>query len=127
MYPILSLFFPLSALESGHLSLLNGFLFSFGGVHTRILGLRSAGYLYDDGGRDPSIRTKLVKVLQNFGVERAEEEMDDAWMLTMPSYCGFEGTNPLTVYFCYRKDCSTLWIVVLEVRLVRSSHQCINF
>ncbi|KAI0287887.1 hypothetical protein BC826DRAFT_1041974 [Russula brevipes] len=103
----LSLFAALR-LESGHLSPLNGFFFSFGGVHARFLGLRSAGYLYDDGGRDPSIRTKLGKVLQDFGVERAEEEMDDTWMLTMPSYCGFEGTNPLT-------DCSTLWIVVLEI------------
>ncbi|KAH9984716.1 hypothetical protein BJV77DRAFT_1089086 [Russula vinacea] len=41
--------------------------------------------------------------------------MDDAWILTMPSYCGFEGINPLTVYFCYRKDRPQLWVVVLEI------------
>ena len=114
-YPVLSLLLPLSALESGHLSLLNGFLFSFGGVRGRVLGLRSAGYLYDDGGKEPSIRKKLGEALGQFGVELAGEQMDDAWILTMPSYCGFEGINPLTVYFCYRKDCPKLWIVVLEV------------
>ena len=122
-YPVLSLLLPLSALESGQLSLLNGFLFSFGGIHGRILGLRSAGYLYDDGGKEPSIRKKLVGVLEQFGIELAGERMDDAWILTMPSYFGFEGINPLTVYFCYRKDCPELWIVVLEVSVTHSSHR----
>jgi DUF1365 family protein len=114
-YPILSLLLPLSALESGRLSLLNGFLFSFGGIYGCILGMRSAGYLYDDSGREPSIRKKLVNALRDFGLEHAEEQMDDAWIITMPSYCGLEGINPLTVYFCYRRDYPKLWIVVLEV------------
>lgn len=114
-YPVLSLLLPLSALESGQLSLLNGFLFSFGGIHGRILGMRSAGYLYDDSGKEPSIRKKLGEALEHFGIESAGEQMDDAWILTMPSYCGFEGINPLTVYFCYRKDGPELWIVVLEI------------
>ena len=117
-YPVLSLLLPLSALESGQLSLLSGFLFSFGGIHGRILGLRGAGYLYDDGGKEPSIRKKLVEVLEQFGIEFAGERMADAWILTMPSYFGFEGINPLTVYFCYRKDCPELWIVVLEVSVI---------
>ncbi len=118
-YPILSLLLPLSALESGRLSLLNGFLFSFGGIYGRILGMRSAGYLYDDNGREPSIRKKLVNALRDFGLEHAGEQMDDAWILTMPSYCGLEGINPLTVYFCYRKDYPKLWAVVLEVSVFR--------
>jgi DUF1365 family protein len=117
-YPVLSLLLPLSALESGQLSLLNGFLFSFGGIYWRILGMRSAGYLYDDDGKEPSMRKKLVEALGQFGVEHAGEQMDDAWILTMPSYFGFEGINPLTVYFCYRKGCPDLWIVVLEVRVI---------
>jgi DUF1365 family protein len=117
-YPVLSLLLPLSALESGQLSLLNGFLFSFGGVHGRILGMRSAGYLYDDSGKEPSIRRKLGEALRQFGIEPAEQ-MDDAWILTMPSYCGFEGINPLTVYFCYRKEGPELRIVVLEVSVFR--------
>ncbi|KAH9969988.1 hypothetical protein BGW80DRAFT_1176686 [Lactifluus volemus] len=114
-YPVLSLILPLSALESARLSLLNGFLFSYGGTYGRILGLRSAKYLFDDGGKVPSIRTKLIKALDDFGVGDAEEQLDDAWILTMPSYCGYEGLNPLTVYFCYRKDNRRLWIVVLEI------------
>ena len=122
-YPVLSLLLPLSALESGQLSLLNGFLFSFGGIHGRILGLRSARYLYDDGGKEPSIRKKLVEVLEQFGIELAGERMDDAWILTMPSYFGFEGINPLTVYFCYRRDCPELWIVVLEVSVIHGFHR----
>ena len=122
-YPVISLLLPLSALESGQLSLLNGFLFSFGGIHGRILGMRSAGHLYNDGGKEPSIRKKLGEALGQFGVELAEEQMDDAWILTMPSYCGFEGINPLTVYFCYRRGCPELWIVVLEVSVIRNRHQ----
>jgi Protein of unknown function (DUF1365) len=120
-YPVLSLLLPLSALESARLSLLGGFLFSYGGIYGRILGLRSAGYLFDDSGRMPSIRTKLIKALGDFGVRNVGEQLDDAWILTMPSYCGFEGINPLTVYFCYRKDDLNLWIVVLEVRIQRLS------
>ena len=121
-YPVLSLLLPLSALESGQLSLLNGCLFSFGGIRGRVLGMRSAGYLYDDGGKEPSIRKKLGEALGQFGIELAGERMDDAWILTTPSYCGFEGINPLTVYFCYRKDSPELWIVVLEVSVIRSPH-----
>lgn len=119
-YPVLSLLLPLSALESGRLSLLNGFLFSFGGIYWRILGMRSAGYLHDDSGREPSIRRKVINALRDFGIEHAEEQMDDAWILTMPSYCGFEGINPLIVYFCYRKDQPKLWILILEVSIFRS-------
>jgi DUF1365 family protein len=122
-YPVLSLLLPLSSLEAGQLSLLNGFLFSFGGIHGRILGLRSAGYLYDDSGKEPSIRKKLGEALRQFGIERAGDQMGDAWILTMPSYFGFEGINPLTVYFCYRQGCPELWIVVLEVGVIRSRPQ----
>jgi|SRR6267154_3364047 len=85
--------------------------------------MRSAGYLYHDGGKEPSIRRKLREALGQFGIEPAGEQMDDAWILTMPSYCGFEGINPLTVYFCYRKDGPELWIIVLEVSVIRSACQ----
>ncbi len=38
-------------------------------------------------------------------------------MLTMPSYMGYEGINPLTVHYCYEKDGEReLAWVVLEVR-----------
>lgn len=129
-YPVLSFFCPLRALESHQISLLNGWLFSYGGITGRLVGLRATNYLYDDGGAEKSVRTKLGKVLRDFGVAKAgrrevpeegegkgEEARFDAWIMTIPAYCGFEGINPLTVYFCYHDDApSKLWAVVLEVR-----------
>ncbi|KAJ7702959.1 hypothetical protein B0H14DRAFT_745565 [Mycena olivaceomarginata] len=35
-------------------------------------------------------------------------------MMTMPSLLGFEGINPLTVYFCYRPG-GQIFLAVLEV------------
>ncbi|THU93382.1 hypothetical protein K435DRAFT_757483 [Dendrothele bispora CBS 962.96] len=70
-----------------------------------------------------SIKEKLVEVLRRRGyleLHGSDEdggnlkELEDAWMMTMPSYLGFEGINPLTVYFCYRPG-GVLWLVVLEV------------
>ena len=29
--------------------------------------------------------------------------LGEVWMLTMPSYMGYEGINPLTVHYCYEK------------------------
>ncbi|KAH9963674.1 hypothetical protein BGW80DRAFT_1463070 [Lactifluus volemus] len=60
-------------------------------------------------------RSYQYEALDDFGVGHAEEQLDDAWILTMPSFCRFEGLDLLTVYFCYRKDNSRLWIVVLEI------------
>jgi hypothetical protein len=75
---VLSLLLPLSPLSSAHLSLLNGFLFSYGGIYGRILGMRSAGYLFDSGGRVPSTQAKLIKALGDFGVQHVGEQPDDA-------------------------------------------------
>ncbi|CEL61105.1 hypothetical protein RSOLAG1IB_09756 [Rhizoctonia solani AG-1 IB] len=36
-------------------------------------------------------------------------------MMTMPSFIGFEGINPLTVYFCYEEGKTSVWGMVLEV------------
>ena len=114
-YPVLSFFVSLSELESNKLSLLNGYLFSYGGAICRITGLRASGYLYEDGGKEKSIRIKLVRVLEDFGIHDAIS-MSDAWIMTMPSYLGYEGTNPLTVYFCYMDG--RLWTIVLEVCMI---------
>ncbi|KIM29341.1 hypothetical protein M408DRAFT_8355 [Serendipita vermifera MAFF 305830] len=40
--------------------------------------------------------------------------MDDLWLLTSPSYFGFEGINPLSTWFCYDKTRSLI-LVLLEV------------
>lgn len=123
-YPVLTFFFPLRDLESRRLSLIHGWLLSYGGIFGRVVGLRADNYLYDDGGYEQSIRRKLGMVLSDFGIidvdfgEEGEaiEPKFDAWMMTMPAYFGFEGINPLTVYFCYRDAVpNELWVVVLEV------------
>ncbi|KDN41982.1 hypothetical protein K437DRAFT_249268 [Tilletiaria anomala UBC 951] len=49
------------------------------------------------------------------------EHIGQVWAVTMPSYFGFNGINPLTVYYMYRPtpgssaERGSLWLVVLEV------------
>ena len=117
-YPVLSFLLPLSALESGRLSLGRGYIFSYGGISCRLLGIRASAYLFHDRGEENSIRQKLCRAMNEFGLDG--NHLDDAWMMTMPSYMGWEGINPLTVYFCYKLvggdyPHSRLWVIVLEV------------
>lgn len=72
------------------------------------MGIRPEAYLHapesshsdSDGVRESTIREKLNAILRRFKIDPSDVE--DAWMLTMPSYLGLEGINPLTVYFCYK-------------------------
>ena len=110
-YSTLFFLVSLNSLEKGSLNLGGGWLFSYGGLYGRATGLRSAPYLKADG--DPrSIKERLRECIYDHGLRK--EDLDDAWMLTMPSYIGLEGINPLTVYFCYRTG-GDPWLVVLEV------------
>ncbi|OSD00013.1 hypothetical protein PYCCODRAFT_1394179 [Trametes coccinea BRFM310] len=125
-YPTLAFLLSLNALEAHELDLGRGWLFGYGGTSWRLTGLRSEAYLLPDvrgsavvgerGAR--ALRDKLADVLCLHG--RDEErvrtwlEEGDAWMLTMPSYLGYEGINPLTVYFCYGTRGQLEW-VVLEI------------
>ncbi|KIY63872.1 hypothetical protein CYLTODRAFT_493562 [Cylindrobasidium torrendii FP15055 ss-10] len=62
-------------------------------------------------------KTSGVQEAENKQEEEAEAEQDvtaHIWMMTMPSYMGFEGINPLTVYYCYTPE-GGLAVVVLEV------------
>jgi len=114
VYPTLSLLLSLHSLENRQLDLLGGWLFSYGGVWGRVTGLRTSAYLHDSPGQDKrSIMQKLVDVLDQRGWPGCN--LHDAWLMTMPSFLGIEGINPLTVYFCYRRDISSLWLVILEV------------
>ncbi|KZT03298.1 uncharacterized protein LAESUDRAFT_704910 [Laetiporus sulphureus 93-53] len=108
-YPTLSLLLSLNALEDHSLDLARGWLFGYGGIHGRLVGLRSSVYLAKDAR---SIRNKLLGTLAVHGFDCTL--FSDAWMMTMPSLLGFEGINPLTVYFCYNMS-EQLWLVVLEV------------
>ncbi|KAJ7701545.1 hypothetical protein B0H17DRAFT_1244335 [Mycena rosella] len=107
-YPTLALLLSLNALEDHSLDLAGGWVFGYGGRWARLVGLRASPYLCPTGG---SLRQRLETVLLDRGFT---DGLGDAWMLTMPSLLGFEGINPLTVYFCYRPD-GTLFLVVLEV------------
>ncbi|KAI0052412.1 hypothetical protein FA95DRAFT_1601787 [Auriscalpium vulgare] len=136
-YPVLSLLLPLARLVHIHppsapLSLgWRGLLFSYGpAARARsLLSLRAEGYLYDDAGAEQSLPEKLARTLETYGygvyfgtqpVHDGDGAVPaDAWMLTMPAYAGYEGLNPLTVYFVYpRRDNEeevALWLAVLEV------------
>ncbi|KAF9255713.1 hypothetical protein L218DRAFT_912079 [Marasmius fiardii PR-910] len=112
-YSTIALFVSLKSLENRCLDLGYGRIFGYGGKHGRLVGLRAKSYLFDSVER--SIRKKLVALLEQRGfMDGKERVVEDAWMLTMPSYLGFEGINPLTVYFCYQPG-DVLWLVVLEV------------
>ncbi|KAG5653938.1 hypothetical protein H0H81_009295 [Sphagnurus paluster] len=121
-YPSLSLLVSLCALEAGALDLVGGWVFGYGGVWGRLVGLRAAPYLADSPrDKAATIRGKLEALLAERGFvgqsrdDDEARELEDAWMMTMPSFLGFEGINPLTVYFCYRTGSTALWLVVLEI------------
>ncbi|KAG9120587.1 hypothetical protein FRC07_003867 [Ceratobasidium sp. 392] len=113
-YPTLSLLLSLSALETGTLNRgWRGVVFGYPGLW-RICGLRPQTYLTDCTGSSGAslltIREKLVQLLKPSDIRLGE-----VWMMTMPSFLGFEGINPLTVYFCYEEGQETVWGVILEV------------
>ncbi|EKM52692.1 uncharacterized protein PHACADRAFT_211911 [Phanerochaete carnosa HHB-10118-sp] len=110
-YPTLFFLVSLRALEAHALDLGGGWLFGYGGLYWRTTGLRSSAYLAEEQYKS-SIVEKLKQVLGRHGLDPAD--LEDAWMLTMPSYLGFEGVNPLTVYFCYEHGGEPL-AVVLEI------------
>ncbi|KAI0651215.1 hypothetical protein C8Q79DRAFT_1004518 [Trametes meyenii] len=133
-YPTLAFLLSLDALEAHALDLGRGWLFGYGGTAWRLTGLRSGAYLLPDSfsghgsgstskasGSEGSrgvrgLKAKLADVLVMQGKDAARvaewKEAGDAWMLTMPSYMGFEGINPLTVYFCYSRESVLEWIVL---------------
>ncbi|KZT37681.1 hypothetical protein SISSUDRAFT_1062608 [Sistotremastrum suecicum HHB10207 ss-3] len=111
-YPTMAMLLPLRALESNALDLGNGYLFGYGPSAFNVTGIRPATYLSLTTDPSQSIFAKLQDTLAARGLP--SRRLKDAWVLTMPTYLGYEGINPLTVYYCY--DISdTLWIVVLEV------------
>ena len=115
-YPTLALFLSLDALEEHALDLARGWFFGYGGTAWRVTGLRSGAYLLPDAGADKggkkTIKDKLREVLGRWGYDG--ELLGRVWVLTMPSYMGYEGINPLTVHYCYEREREELAWVVLE-------------
>ena len=113
-FPTIFLLLSLRALESHSLDLFGGYVFGYGGLFFRLTGIRPNGYLMPDkqGEKKRSILQKLITLLHERDVK---VEVEDVWMMTMPSYLAWEGINPLTVYFIYnpQRQCC---LVVLEVR-----------
>ncbi|TFK88818.1 hypothetical protein K466DRAFT_662050 [Polyporus arcularius HHB13444] len=115
-YPTLAFLVSLDALEARSLDLARGWLFGYGGTSWRVTGLRSAAYLAQERKKaEAGIKEKLREVLEQFGHD--SRRVGGVWMLTMPSYMGYEGINPLTVYYCYdsSEGGERLVWVVLEI------------
>ncbi|KAJ1308177.1 hypothetical protein OPQ81_003892 [Rhizoctonia solani] len=97
-YQTMSLLLSLSALENKALNCgWRGVLFGYPGIWGRMTGLRPQTYLMDqaDSGISgaASIREKLILLLRPSNITLGE-----VWMMTMPSFMGFEGINPLTFW-----------------------------
>lgn len=116
-YPTLSFFVSLDSLESGKLDLGRGWVFGYGDGWG-LTNIKPSSYLHPeatdirDGQTLRTIKQKLVRLLDARGYDG--NLLEDAWMLSMPRFLGYEGLNPLTVHFCYAGG-NQLWIVVLEV------------
>ncbi|ORX39313.1 hypothetical protein BD324DRAFT_619232 [Kockovaella imperatae] len=108
-YSLIYLGLDVDALDSGALDLPNRLLVYGGSPWTKILGLRSDGYLVPGQG---SFRSKLDALLIGNGIDK--EHIGKAWLLTMPSFLGFEGINPLSVWYVYDRQ-GGLLCCVLEV------------
>ncbi|RXK35829.1 hypothetical protein M231_06923 [Tremella mesenterica] len=104
-YPLLYVGIDIDALSNGSL---NSPIFSHDRSLT-VLGLRSNGYLFP--GRE-TFREKLESLLSKHDVRK--EMIGKVWLITMPSYLGFEGINPLSVWYVYTREGELGW-VILEV------------
>jgi DUF1365 family protein len=116
-YPTLSFLLSLDALEKRELDLGKGWIFGYGGTFGRLTGLRSEPFVTHQAGRSISglsIREKLDRVLAAHTPLVQDPQFEDAWMMTMPSLMGYEGINPLTVYFLYKPN-GRFWCVILEI------------
>lgn len=86
---------------------------------TRLMNIRPASYLLDDGIENSTLLDRLHAFGRLRGMEEHQlglDEAGDVWLMTSPSYMGFEGINPLSIWLCY--DCEKkLQTVLLEVCL----------
>lgn len=113
-YPLLYVAVDVDRLAAGGLDQRR--VFAYGGRPvTKLLGLRSDGYLAPGKG---GLRQKLRQLLEEHDI--SHEQIGKIWLVTMPSYLGVEGINPLSVWYIYGAsstsgDALRLLCVVLEV------------
>ncbi|KAK4685744.1 uncharacterized protein P7C73_g4398, partial [Tremellales sp. Uapishka_1] len=108
-YPLLYVGVDIDSLEAGSLDLPFNLLTYGGSPFSKVLGIRSDNYLAIGNG---SLREKADALLKDQGVENVGR----VWLVTMPSFVGFEGINPLSVWYCYsRLEGKGLVCVILEV------------
>lgn len=115
-YPLVVFGLDVGALEAGKLDM--DLVFGWEKAW-RLTNLRRGGYLYtssEEGGGGAGIRAKLDRCLEERGVKRTE--VGRVYLVTMPGFLGFQGINPLSVYYCYGSQAGEerqLKVVVMEV------------
>ncbi|WVF65406.1 hypothetical protein IAT40_000133 [Kwoniella sp. CBS 6097] len=114
-YTVLYMAVDIDSLEAGSLDLPFRVMGYGGKPSSKILGLRTKKYL---GPGNEGFRAKIEDVLRRNGLPT--DDLGRIWLLTMPSYMGYEGDNPLTTWFLYSKpkngaERGELWGVILEV------------
>lgn len=119
-YPTVSLLVSLNELERRRLDLGRGYIFGYNSVIPGLTGIRSRAHL--SGAPTSSIGDKLKLLLRD--KYKRVGELEEAWMMTMPSICGFQGINPLTTYFCYDAR-HEFRVLVLEVSSLFIGHAVI--
>lgn len=117
-YTTLSLLVSLRALEARQLNLgWRSLVFAYAPKFFALVGLSPDSYLQDDTtSRGLSMMEKIHRLLEERNMWSVNDRLGDVWTMTMPSFFGFAGTNPLTVHFCYDKQESGLILVILEVK-----------
>lgn len=143
-YPLLYFGIDVEDLELGRLDLPGGFVSAFGYEPLRspssgprpgfrVTRIRENGYLapsvpfskqLEQSEAIPAqpLRSKLLTVLSahlDLPIADVADKAGRIYLVTMPSFLGLEGINPLSVWFVYSPVDSAaaggLWVVVLEV------------
>ncbi|KAJ4001381.1 hypothetical protein F5050DRAFT_1891270 [Lentinula boryana] len=118
-YTTIAVLVEISALEDSKLD--TPFLFGYNKRWRSLCSLRSDGYLFPSSDIDKmGIREKLDVLLRKGDYGNVLDGPTEIWMLSMPSYFGFEGINPLTVYLIYavangHESIKELKLVLFEV------------
>ncbi|WWC91056.1 uncharacterized protein L201_005997 [Kwoniella dendrophila CBS 6074] len=98
-----------------------------GSTYTKLIGLRTKKYLYHGNQTftekikrllTETITNEKGEIISKYNIK--ESDIGKIWLLTMPSLYGYEGSNPLTTYYVYKKSqdptkIGDLLCVILEV------------